>query len=101
MKKLLLVAMSLIMACGVSFAQEAKEVLKERQEIAKLAKKELKAKSTKEARKEAKKLTKQGFVVFPGDLPLAKQLDRSYMMEYEYVKTYVNELYAKSCKSYI
>lgn len=86
MKKLLLVAMSLIMACGVSFAQEAKEVLKERQEIAKLAKKELKARSTKEARKEAKKLTKQGFVVFPGDLPLAKQLDRSYMMEYEYVQ---------------
>jgi hypothetical protein len=38
----------------------------------------LKEKSTKEARKEAKKLKKEGWVVSPGALPLEKQLDRSY-----------------------
>lgn len=87
MKKLLVLAMGLIIACGACFAQDAKEIAKERKAIAKLAKSELKEKASKEARKEAKKLTKEGFVVFPGDLPLAKQLDRSYAMEYEYVQT--------------
>lgn len=86
MKKILMVAMSLIIACGASYAQDAKEILKERNKIAKLAKNELNDKATKEARKEAKRLTKAGFQVFAGDLPLAKQLDRSYMMEYEYVQ---------------
>lgn len=86
MKKLLVLAMGLIIACGACFAQDAKEIAEERKEIAKLAKSELKEKASKEARKEAKRLTKEGFVVFPGDLPLAKQLDRSYAMEYEYVQ---------------
>ena len=39
----------------------------------------LKEKSTKEARKEAKKLKKDGWVVTPGSLPLERQLDRSYL----------------------
>ena len=85
MKKFLMVAMALIVAGSFAMAQDAKEIKKERKTIAKLAKSELKEKASKEARKEAKKLSKEGYVVFPGDLPMAKQLDRSYMMEYEYV----------------
>lgn len=42
-------------------------------------KQDLKEKSTKEARKEAKKLKKDGWVVTPGSLPLERQLDRSYL----------------------
>ncbi len=86
MKKLVMVAMTLIMATGFVFAdvKEQKELNKERKEIAKLSKQELKEKATKTARKEAKKLQKEGWTVAPGALPLDKQLDKSYLMQYEY-----------------
>ena len=86
MKKLMMVAMSLIIACGAAFAQQsdAKQIRKERQEIKKLAKQELTSRVDKVTRKEAKRLKKDGWVVSPGALPLEKQLERSYMMEFEY-----------------
>ncbi len=34
MKKVLFVAMALLVACSSSFAQDAKEIMKERQELA-------------------------------------------------------------------
>ena len=39
---------------------------------------------SKDIRKEAKRLKKGGWVVPPGALPLEKQLERSYLMQYEY-----------------
>ena len=86
MKKLLMVAMSLIMVASVSFAETStqKEIRKERQEIRKLAKKELKEKVDRSVKKEAKRLAKEGWAVKPGALPLEKQLERSYLMQYEY-----------------
>ena len=84
MKKLLFVAMAMLIACSASFAQDAKDIIKERQAISKLAKKELTAKVDKVVKKEAKRLAKEGWVVSPGALPLEKQLERSYTMEYEY-----------------
>ncbi len=57
---------------------EAKE--KTPQEI---AKEQLKEKSTKTAKQETKRLEKEGWLVTPGALPIEKQLDRSYMMQYE------------------
>jgi len=86
MKKMMMVAMALIVACSASFAEqsEQKEIRKERQEISKLAKKELNAKVTKTTKKEAKRLKKEGWVVTPGALPIEKQLERSYLMEFEY-----------------
>ena len=85
MKKLMMVAMALIVACSATFAQsEQKEIRKERQQIAKLAKKELNEKVTKATKKEAKRLKKEGWVVSPGALPMEKQLERSYLMEFEY-----------------
>lgn len=85
MKKFIIVAISLIIACGSSFAEtDVKEIRKERLEIRKLAKKELSAKVDKITKKEAKRLKKEGWVVSPGALPLEKQLERSYLMEYEY-----------------
>jgi hypothetical protein len=55
MKKILMVAMALIVACSVSFAEtsEAKQIYKERKELRKLDKKQLNEKSTKAAKKEA------------------------------------------------
>ena len=87
MKKLLTVAMALIVACTASFAEsksDQKVIRKERQEIRKLAKKELDAKVDKAAKKEAKRLQKEGWNVKPGALPMEKQLERSYLMQYEY-----------------
>lgn len=84
MKKLMMVAMALIVAAVAINAQDAKELRKERQEIRKMAKAELKAKVDKSVKKEAKRLAKEGWEVKPGALPLEKQLEKSYLMQYEY-----------------
>ncbi|WP_305115955.1 hypothetical protein [Duncaniella muris] len=74
----------LILVSGGSHAQSVKEQSRERQELAKASKKELNEKATKAARKEAKKLSKEGWKTAPGALPIEKQLDKSYMMQYQY-----------------
>ena len=84
MKKLFIFIALSIMTSGVSFAQSAKELAKERKELMKASKSELNDKATKAARKEAKKLQKEGWTTAPGALPLEKQLDKSYIMHYEY-----------------
>ena len=82
----MMVAMCLIMVASVSFAETStqKEIRKERQEIRKLAKKELNARVGKTVKKEAKRLSKEGWQVKPGALPLEKQLERVYLMQCEY-----------------
>ena len=85
MKKfLLLLSVCFLVGSLNSFAQLTSEQIKERQELKKATKAELNEKATKTARKEAKKLTKEGWKVSPGALPMEKQLDRSYMMEMEF-----------------
>ena len=79
-----LVAILMLGVGGSLQAQITKEQLKERQEIKKMSKAELNEKATKAARKEAKKLTKEGWKPAPGALPLEKQLDRSYLMQQEF-----------------
>lgn len=84
MKKLFLCAFAFLCFTANMTAQTAKDVRKERQEIRKASKSDLNAKATKDARKDAKKLTKEGWITAPGALPLAKQLDKSYLMQMEY-----------------
>ena len=86
MKKFIAIAMGLLMASVSVFGQasDAKEIRKERQIIKKMSKAELTSKVDKVTKKEAKRLKKEGWVVSPGALPLEKQLERSYLMEYEY-----------------
>lgn len=84
MKKLMMVAMAVIVACSASLAQsvsDAKQYQKEHQAIKQMTKKELNEKSSKAAKKEAKKLAKAGWDVTPGMLPLEKQLDEAYSMQ--------------------
>ena len=64
-----------LMFCVSAQAQSSKED----------AVKALKAKALKSARKEAKTYKKDGWKVTPGALPLEKQLERSYVMQYEFV----------------
>lgn len=86
MKKLIFGIVSLMLLFGGTsvFADSAKDQQKARKELAKQSKKELEQKATKAARKESKKLTKEGWKVAPGALPLEKQLDKSYLMQYQY-----------------
>lgn len=84
MKKSLSIVMAALFLCNIAYAQSAKETIKDRKQYSKFAQTELKAKASKIARKEAKKLTKQGWAVAPGQLPLEKQFDRSYQMYYEF-----------------
>lgn len=81
--KVLVAALFLCLPCGM-FAQITKEQQKERKVIMKSSKSELNAKASKAARKEAKRLKKEGWTTTPGTLPLEKQLDKSYQMQYEY-----------------
>lgn len=64
--------------------KERTEQQKQRKEQRKFSEKELNQKATKSARKEAKRLAKEGWTVAPGCLPLDKQLDRTYIMQFQY-----------------
>ena len=46
--------------------------------------KQLSQRASKTARKEAKRMRKEGWKTTPGALPLDKQLDKSYLMQYEF-----------------
>lgn len=84
MKKLFLAMFASIM-CGMTVcAQSYEDIRQEREIIRKMSKSELNEKASKSAKKEAKKLIKEGWLAAPGALPIEKQLDRSYMMQMEY-----------------
>ncbi len=65
-------------------AQNNEDVWKERKELRKMSREALKEKASKDARKEAKSLSKEGWESAPGALPIERQLDRSYMMQQEF-----------------
>ena len=85
MKRIILsIAVCLLAGSQISYAQISKEQMKERKEISKSSKSQLNEKTSKAARQEAKRMRKEGWQTTPGALPLDKQLDKSYMMQYEY-----------------
>lgn len=85
MKRILSISFAFLIAMSsTAFAQLTKEQIKERKELAKVSKKELNEKASKAARKEAKKLEKEGWKPSPGGLPIDKQLDKSYLMQMQY-----------------
>jgi hypothetical protein len=86
MKKVFIFSLIMLLTSGVVTvnAQTQKEIVKERKQVEKLSNSELNARSSKSARTEAKKLLKQGWLSAPGALPMEKQLDRAYKMQYEY-----------------
>lgn len=82
--RIFIVALLLVFVCVPIMAQTNKAQIKEQRELKKQKRKSLDEKSSKTARKEAKKLEKEGWLVIPGKLPLDKQLERSYLMAEEY-----------------
>ena len=92
MKKAILMTVICILAgASTCFAQLSDEQKKERKEMLKATKDQLNEAASKTARKEAKKLEKDGWQTAPGALPIEKQLDKSYLMQYEYD----NDMYPK------
>lgn len=84
MKKILLFAISALVMCSMASAQTTKETIRERKLIARQSRTELTARASKEARKAAKVLKKEGWIVAPGQMSLEKQLDKAFNMKYEY-----------------
>lgn len=83
-KVILFMAVCLMAGTTTSYAQLTKEQLKERKETVKASKAQLNESASKAARKEAKKMEKAGWQTAPGALPIEKQLDKAYLMQYEY-----------------
>lgn len=83
MQKLITLILVVLILSSIS-AQTQVEIMRERQWIVQQTKQELDKKVSKETKKEAKRLKKEGWIVTPGALPLEKQLERSYLMQYEY-----------------
>ncbi len=78
------VVMAMVVAIPQANAQQDyKEFMKERKEMAKFTKEQLNERASKDARKAAKQLKKEGWMVAPGGLPLEKQLDKVYLMQAE------------------
>ena len=74
MKKILFAVLALfLIGTTVTYAQKTTDEIR----------KEMNKKASKDARKEAKRLKKEGWEVAPGALPIDKQLDRAYMMQYD------------------
>ncbi len=69
----LLLLMVLIMPTGSSFAAK---------DPGKQASKEMKRKAYKQARKEAKKYRKKGWYTAPGAIPMDKQIERAWELQY-------------------
>lgn len=86
MRKIVFVVVALMMSAATITvqAQTTRETIEERKALAKASKSELNEKASKAARKDAKKYKREGWQTVPGALPMEKQLDKSYMMQYEY-----------------
>ncbi len=84
MKKIFIMALGILLCATCIEAQTSKEVIKERKKIARLSRIELNEKASKDARREAKTNEREGWKAAPGHLPLEKQFDKAYLMQYEY-----------------
>ena len=83
-KRIFTLAMAVFVASSVLMAQsDYKEFIKERKALDKYNKEQRNEKASKDARKQAKVLKKEGWIVPAGSLPLEKQLDKLYAMQYE------------------
>ena len=70
-------------AASAQNSDDYKAFIKERKAVQKLVKQERDEKVSKEAKKMGKKYAKEGWKVTVGTLPLEKQLEKSFTMQYE------------------
>ncbi len=101
MKKLILFGLGMLLLTSTGYAQNTKEQRKEREAITKMSDKELKAKVSRDVKKQAKAFKKQGWQVNVGALSLEKQIEKAQRMQYEYnddnsPKYFMGEMTAKA-----
>lgn len=84
-KSALLIAFTMLIGslCQAQTTDDYKSFIKERKAMSSFTRDQMKAKVSKDAKKEAKRLAKEGWTVAPGALPIERQLDRVYAMQYE------------------
>jgi hypothetical protein len=83
MKKLFsILVMALMLAIGAN-AQSATDLAKQQQELNKILRKSIDAKPTKEAKKQAKELKKQGWTVTAGERAIEQQITESQLLSAE------------------
>lgn len=85
MKKCLLAFFVLMLGVtSVLYAVNPLEMqLRKKQEVARANSEALNQKASKAARNEAKEMKKDGWMVAPGALPIEKQLDKCYLLQYQ------------------
>jgi len=71
MKKNLLLLISMILVASLAFSQKTDKEIK----------KELKDKASKDAQKQAKQLAKDGWMVYPGSIPMDKMIEQSQIKQ--------------------
>lgn len=82
MKKLMAIIAVAMVSC-VTFAQSAADLAKQQRELNEINMKMLNAKPTKDAKKQAKQYTKDGWVVPAGEKTIEKQLTESQLLREE------------------
>lgn len=83
MKKFLsIIVMAVVLAAGAN-AQSAAELAKQQQELNNILRKSLNAKPTKDAKKQAKELKKQGWLVPAGERSIEQQVTESQLLSAE------------------
>lgn len=80
MKKLILMVAAVLMTSTVVNAQSAIELAKQQKELNDINRKMLNQKPTKDAKKQAKELKKEGWLVPAGELSIEQQLTKSQLM---------------------
>lgn len=90
MKRILTLALGALLAVTAVYAQQSQDVkeqkalIKERRQVARLTKTELNKRVSRTTKDAMKTYKKQGWKVSVGALPLEKQLERVYNMQYEF-----------------
>lgn len=79
MKRIFVFALAALVSASTLFAQDSDDAEKARKKKEKETRKELNARAGKVARKAGNELLKEGWKEAPGQLPIKKQLDNSYM----------------------
>lgn len=90
MKKMISMLVIALMANTTTFAQSAAELAKQQAELRAIHMKTLNAKLTKSAKKQAKELKKEGWVVLAGEPTIEQQITRSQLYGEEYISDEAN-----------
>ncbi|MCQ2113473.1 MAG: hypothetical protein MJY52_00200 [Bacteroidaceae bacterium] len=80
MKKIIIMAVMALLSNASIFAQTAKDLAKQQRELNEINMKLLNSKPSKDAKKQAKKLIKDGWIVCAGDKTIAKQITETQLL---------------------